>query len=327
VEPRVSVVIPVYNGSNYLAQAIDSALAQTWPNVEVLVVDDGSDDGGATARIAQSYGDRIRFLQRGHGGVAAALNTGIREMRGDCFAWLSHDDVYLPHKLERQVRALLATGPDAIVYSDYELVGPDLRHIKTKALPHIPPACFRLWLMTEAALHGCTLLVPRHCFDDVTFDERLSTTQDYDMWFRLARRFRFVHIPEVLLRYRIHGRQESWTNKRRAEEADRLLLGFLAEISPREIVAVTDEPPGRIYMRAAVRYKLRGWTAAAARALELSGRETRSMAERIAPRRLALLLAYALANPRFLPMEWWKRLHFRGSSADPADGARAASDA
>lgn len=336
MRPRVSVVIPVHNGANFLREAIDSALAQTYPDVEVIVVDDGSNDGGETTRIGLAYGDRVRFIRKTHGGVSSALNSGIREMTGEYFAWLSHDDVYAPRKLERQVAALEREGSDAIAYSDYELVGPDLKRIKTKVLPDVPAAGFRLWLMADSALHGCTILVPRSVLAGNPFDERLSTTQDYDMWFRLAKHHRFVRVPEVLLKYRIHRQQESWTNAKRVEEGNRLLIGFLAEMGVEEIRAATHEWPSIVYLRAAVRFKVRGYSEAAVRALALSRQVQRSQAEALSPRRLTLLAAYHLANPRLRPMYWWKRLHFRaqsvpepvgeaspsralGSTRDPAD--------
>ena len=77
MDKKVSIIIPVYNGSNYLKEAIESALAQTYDNVEVLVVNDGSNDGGATEQIALSYGERIRYFKKENGGVASALNVGI----------------------------------------------------------------------------------------------------------------------------------------------------------------------------------------------------------------------------------------------------------
>ena len=92
--PLISIVIPVYNGSNYLREAIDSALRQTYKNIEVLVINDGSNDNGATARIAKSYGKKIRYFEKPNGGVATALNMGIQKMRGEYFSWLSHDDLY-----------------------------------------------------------------------------------------------------------------------------------------------------------------------------------------------------------------------------------------
>ena len=81
--PRVSIVIPVYNGSNYLSEAIESALNQTYGNTEVIVVNDGSCDAGRTEDIARDYGEKIRYFVKENGGVASALNTGIRRMTGD----------------------------------------------------------------------------------------------------------------------------------------------------------------------------------------------------------------------------------------------------
>ena len=79
--PLVSIIIPVYNGSNFMREAIDSALAQTYPNIEILVVNDGSTDN--TREIALSYGDKIRYFEKENGGVATALNLAIREMKGE----------------------------------------------------------------------------------------------------------------------------------------------------------------------------------------------------------------------------------------------------
>ncbi|MDD4547058.1 MAG: glycosyltransferase family A protein, partial [Oscillospiraceae bacterium] len=96
INPLVSIVIPVYNGSNYLAEAVDSALAQTYKNIEIVVVNDGSNDEGATEKVAKSYGDKIRYFSKENGGVSSALNLGIENMKGDYFSWLSHDDLYKP---------------------------------------------------------------------------------------------------------------------------------------------------------------------------------------------------------------------------------------
>src|SRR6267142_980278 len=87
----VSIIIPVFNGAKLIGEAIDSALAQSWPFIEVIVVDDGSDDGGATQGVLARYGDSIRVLAKSNGGVATALNAGIAAMRGNWFSWLSHD--------------------------------------------------------------------------------------------------------------------------------------------------------------------------------------------------------------------------------------------
>ena len=109
-EPLVSIVIPAYNASNYLAEAIESALAQTYRNIEIIVVNDGSRDDGATERVALSYGDRIRYFKKENGGSSSALNMGIANMTGEWFSWLSHDDLYEPDKLEKQIRYMNGLG-------------------------------------------------------------------------------------------------------------------------------------------------------------------------------------------------------------------------
>jgi hypothetical protein len=268
--PSVSIVIPVRNGSDYLKEAIDSALAQTCPDVEVLVVNDGSDDGGRTEAIALSYGDRIRYFRKENGGVASALNLGIREMKGEYFSWLSHDDVYLPRKVEREVAVLEKCGRDAVVYSDYEVIDASSRHVEVFRAGRISAPQFRMLLVTDVPVNGCTVLVPRRCFEQVgLFDERLKVAQDYDLWFRMARRYPFVHVPEVLLRSRMHaGQGTRRMTSTCLAEGNANFTQWLDEIaldqSPSPNTALT-----RFFFRAAVRLKRRGYIPAAEHALLL----------------------------------------------------------
>ena len=120
--PQVSIVIPVYNGSNYLADAIDSTLAQTYTNTEVIVINDGSNDGDKTEKIALSYGNQIRYFAKENGGVSSALNLGIQKAEGEYISWLSHDDAYLPDKIQTQIEHLKDTSRDTILFSDYEII-------------------------------------------------------------------------------------------------------------------------------------------------------------------------------------------------------------
>lgn len=268
--PSVSIVIPVYNGSDYLREAIDSALAQTYPDVEVLVVNDGSDDGGRTEAIAHSFGDGIRYFRKGNGGVASALNLGIREMRAEYFSWLSHDDVYLPRKVELEVAVLGKRGSDAVAYSDYEVIDASSRHVEVFRAGRISAPQFRMLLITDIPVNGCTVLVPRRCFEQAgLFDERLKAAQDYDMWFRLARRYPFLHVPEVLLRSRMHtGQGTRRMTSTCLTEGNANFTQWLDEIA-------LDQSPSpdpvltRFFFRAAVRLKRRGYIPAAEHALRL----------------------------------------------------------
>jgi hypothetical protein len=211
--PLVSIIMPVYNGSNYLKLAIDSALAQTYNNIEVIVINDGSNDNGLTEGIAKSYGEKITYLSKENGGVATALNVGIQNSRGEYLSWLSHDDMYFENKIERQM-AYLASIPssEVILYSDYKAIDANDNLLQTARI-----ACENsfdhkqefLFNMFKARIHGCSLLIPRKCFSDVGyFDEKLKTTQDYDLWFKfLQKGYEFRHIPEVLICTRWHKEQ------------------------------------------------------------------------------------------------------------------------
>ncbi len=270
LRPLVSIVIPVYNGSDYLCEAIDSALAQTCPDVEVLVVNDGSDDGGKTEAIALSYGDRIRYFRKENGGVASALNLGVREMRGEYFSWLSHDDVYLPGKLSRQVDVLAQDGRDAVVYSDYEGIDASGRTVEIFRAGKLSAPQFRMLLITDIPVNGCTVLVPRRCFEQAgLFDERLKAAQDYDLWFRMARRYPFLHIPEVLLRSRIHaGQGTRRMTSTCLAEGNSNFTQWLDEIALDQSPS-PDPTLTRFFFRAAVRLKRRGYLPAAEHALLL----------------------------------------------------------
>lgn len=210
--PKVSIIIPVYNGANYLSEAIDSALAQSYENVEVIVVNDGSNDDGATEQIIYSYGDKINYLNKENGGVASALNLGLRKMAGEYFSWLSHDDVYYPDKITSQVEWLRQNDGqrNVVLYSDFDLIDSASKVIGTSRIRHLEPEDFTRNLITEHSVNGCTILVPKACLDKTgLFDESLRTTQDYDLWFRMSCDFDFVHLPVALIKSRIHCQQGS----------------------------------------------------------------------------------------------------------------------
>jgi glycosyltransferase involved in cell wall biosynthesis len=217
---RVSIIIPVYNGANYLKEAIDSALNQTYQNTEIIVINDGSSDGGKTEEIALSYGDRIRYFSKENGGVATALNLGIEEANGEYISWLSHDDLYLPQKIERQIEyldkirsAILPVNHEKILlYSDFEAVEVETnvsQFIKVQSVGLEDPTRDTLNLLLNSGLHGCTLLIPKQGFVDAgLFRADLRTTQDYELWFRFVKKgYVFIHMPEVLIKTRWHEEQ------------------------------------------------------------------------------------------------------------------------
>ena len=216
-EPLVSIVIPVYNGSNYLKEAIDSAIAQTYRHIEIIVVNDGSNDNGETERIALSYGDRIRYFNKPNGGVSSALNVGIRNMKGDYFSWLSHDDVYNPEKIEKEV-ATLSTLSDksTIINCKTEFIDANSQLIQIRKKKNIvqdikciPWDKALMSLYERDTYNGCALLIGKSVFEMCgLFDERFRFNQDGLMWTTV-----FLHhiplctIPYVGVKSRVHSGQ------------------------------------------------------------------------------------------------------------------------
>lgn len=213
--PLVSIIIPVYKGANYLAEAIDSALAQTYKNIEIIVINDGSPDDGATERVALSYGNKIHYIFQKNGGVSSALNTGIREMKGEYFSWLSHDDLYEPTKIEKQV-ALIQEHNDIILCSG------SLMDENRKPMPHPVKTLegrlnniqlFNAFLH-DYALNGLGFLIPKHVFDEVgIFDESMRYLQDLDMWLRVLMHDKYTIVcqKDLLVITRIHRGQQTNT--------------------------------------------------------------------------------------------------------------------
>lgn len=211
--PQVSIIIPVYNGSNFLREAIDSALSQTYKNIEVVVVNDGSNDSGKTEAIAKSFGDKIRYFYKENGGVASALNLGIRESRGEYISWLSHDDLYHENKIEVQVDYLKnIEGDKVITFSDYDVhnyIGNEKHTTKFDGYKFSKSSMLKL--LFKSSIHACTLLFPKSCFENVGyFSEELRTIQDYDFLFAVLKNdYIFKHIPQPLIITRHHKEQDT----------------------------------------------------------------------------------------------------------------------
>jgi glycosyltransferase involved in cell wall biosynthesis len=249
--PLVSIVIPVYNGARYLKEAIDSALAQTYSPCEIIVVNDGSKDDGKTEAAALSYGNRIQYVSKPNGGVASALNCGIRKMKGEYFSWLSHDDVYCPEKIKAQVKLLSSLPDGTIAFSDYRHINEHSQKLDTIKHGRVSKIRLQELLIADASIQGCTLLIPSLCFSRAgCFDETMKTTQDYRLWYVFSGVFSFVHLPRVTVLSRIHSEQGTrtmsdiakketheyrvWAISRCAEKYDRKRVMFcLARIAVR----------------------------------------------------------------------------------------------
>jgi glycosyltransferase involved in cell wall biosynthesis len=275
-QPLVSIVIPVYNGENFLAQAVNSALGQTYKNIEIIIVNDGSSDDGATERIALAYRDHVRYFSKPNGGCSSALNYGVRQARGKYISWLSHDDLMVPTKIEKQVAFLAQqANPDkTVVYGDYSIFygkSPNKFYESAVNFPEVEPQNFRYFLTTQNILHGCTLLIPKQAIiKHGMFDEKLKTVLDFDLWFKLAKTESFLFLPGVVVHARSHPEQDS---KRKLDlfmkEANELLAYFAEELSDLEVKRGSNKPRVEGYYMIATSFKRRNFHDAALHVLRL----------------------------------------------------------
>ena len=222
----VSVVIPSYNGAGYLGEAIDSALAQTHPAVEIVVVDDGSTDD--TRALAARYGEQVRYVYQENRGLPGARNTGIRAARGVYLAFLDHDDRFLPEKLARQVAVLDVRPEVGLVYTGWHFIDADGRRLPPTGWDRRDGDVFA-HLLVENMIYPAAAMVRKAPVDAVGgFDETLTGLEDWDLWLRLAQRgVHWACVDEPLLEYRVHPGQ---MHKHGAERRLRNRLAILDKV-------------------------------------------------------------------------------------------------
>lgn len=233
--PTVSVILPVYNGENYLRHAVESVLGQTFQDFELLVIDDGSKD--STPEVARGYGERLRYVRQENTGVAGAFNHGIRLARGRYLSWLSHDDRFHPSKLERQVEALGPFEGPAACYTDIEMIDSRGEVVQEHRLPEYGrDEVLRHVLTGGPVCSACySLMFDRRCVEEVgPYSEEWRYTQDVDMLSRLVRRFPLVRVPGALMQVREHE-ERGIRSRKWAEEVPKFFRERIASIPFEEL--------------------------------------------------------------------------------------------
>jgi glycosyltransferase involved in cell wall biosynthesis len=196
----VSVIIPTFNRADFLAEAIDSVLAQTAKDFELIVVDDGSTD--RTRGLIANYENRVRYFFQPNAGAAAARNLGIRRAAGELIAFLDSDDLWLPSKLSRQIEWMAAHPEIKLCYTDEIWIRRGVRvnqkKIHAKSGGWIYPLC-----LPRCIISPSSALMRRELFEAVgLFDQQLPVCEDYDFWLRVASRFEvgFLSAPLIVKR-------------------------------------------------------------------------------------------------------------------------------
>ncbi len=206
-EKLVSIIIPAYNASAYIKEAIDSALAQTYENCEVIIVDDGSTDN-TKAVVSPFLKDRkVRYIFQANKGLAGARNTGIRASGGSYIALLDSDDIFLPDKIKEQVAALEARPDFGVCYCDLlHFTDTEPRKIYHHRYRY-PSGDILESLLHRQFVNPLTVVVRREVFErHGYFDEGLRRSEDWDLWLRWAHAgVKFYYLDNVLARYRVRN--------------------------------------------------------------------------------------------------------------------------
>jgi len=195
--PLVSVIIPTYNRAHLLGRAIESVLAQTFRDFELIVVDDGSTD--CTGELLRSFGSSVRSVVQLNRGVSAARNHGIRVASGELLAFLDSDDEWLPDKLERQVRDFDPLRPWLISHTD-EIWRRNGDPVRQKEIHRKQSGFFFDRALERCLISPSSVMISRALLDHVgLFDESLPAAEDYDLWLRITAFHEVTFVPEPLV--------------------------------------------------------------------------------------------------------------------------------
>jgi glycosyltransferase involved in cell wall biosynthesis len=218
---KVSIVIPTYNHGRFVVSAVESALAQSYASTEVLVVDDGSTDN--TRDVLAAFAGRIKYIYQENRGLSAARNTGIRAATGEFIALLDADDMWLPEKLAVQMDVFSEYSDAGLVSCGNVVIDALGRQVSPGEARGVGGFRFRDLLRINGVSGGSNAVVKRLCFDAVgLFDESLRSSEDWDMWLRIAMRYPVRFTQQILVKVRVGANSMS-----AAKNADTMLANEL----------------------------------------------------------------------------------------------------
>jgi glycosyltransferase involved in cell wall biosynthesis len=201
--PLISVVIPVYNGEETIGETIKSVLNQTFPDFELLVINDGSQD--STLEIVSSIQDpRLRVISYPNAGLSASRNRGISQASAEYISFIDADDLWTPDKLEAQLKALQANPQAAVAYSWTDSINEAGEFSRRGSYYTVDGDVYANLLVFNFLENGSNPLIRRQVFTEVgNFDESLTSAEDWDMYLRLAAQYHFVAVPTPQILYRV----------------------------------------------------------------------------------------------------------------------------
>lgn len=241
----VSVIVPTYNRASLLTQSIDSLLAQTYPNIELIVVNDGSTDN--TNEVIRPYLDKVIYVTKNNGGCGDAKNTGIRVATGEYITHLDDDDLMMPTRIERLVQFLKQNTQAGLVATSAEFIDKSGNVTGLKPLSAVPSRTRLLHLLLGHLAVQSNMMMPSKVFEEVG-PYVTHRFEDLDLWWKILRKYEVVAIKEPLVQYRKHDNQiTSYANhSRNMAILKRMYLDFILLTPIDELIfGLQDEPIGR----------------------------------------------------------------------------------
>jgi len=236
---KVSIIIPTYNAEKYLEECIESALNQTYPDIEIIAVNDGSTDN--SLGILKKYEGKIKIISKENGGVASALNTGINAMTGEWFKWLSADDVLYPNAVEELISEAkkIEDKKHTILYSYYDLIDSEGKIIDHAIEPNYNDLAsfdFNVILLDHHVGNGTTSLIHKSTIDDYGMYKEKIDTEDYELWLRycILHNSNLRLVPKILAKYRIHKGQLTKERLKKIKVRDTLRESILNKLNVKE---------------------------------------------------------------------------------------------
>lgn len=258
--PHVSILIPTYNRANYLGETIASALAQSYPEIEIIVIDDGSTDG--TAEIVDEIKDgRVRYIYQENRGVSGALNTGWRAARGRFVAMLGSDDEMLPHHVETLLQLIERDEALSVVYGRAQGMDENGRKLpQVLGGPLKFPVDPLASLLYANSVCSIASLARRSVLEEAGgFDSNLRANEDWDLWIRLAEHWGFRYHDDILARYRMHSTSLTASQSRDYENIALSRIALIEGYYTREHIpdsakGVRSAALRNVYLDAMIRY-------------------------------------------------------------------------
>jgi len=247
----VSVLVPVYNSEKYLKECLNSVLSQTYENIEIIVIDDGSDD--SSLDILKNFSDKIKIFTQKNQGLATSLNFGISKIKGDWLKWFSPDDVMYPYTIEKLVNEAINQVPNTILYSNWNIIdeaGNIIREFNESNYNEISTFDYNVRLLDGQQINVNTTLIPTKLFKKCNFrnlTEPIAIDYDFFINSALLHDVRFHIIPKPLIKYRIHSNQLSHKNISKS-------LDFIKEIK-NEILEKLDDSQRQKYIDELKKYQ------------------------------------------------------------------------